>query len=186
MIVIDVDREVESVLAKDAQRLMPHFETSIEVVGKSPQVMLERFFGGVDLECAPGGAPKGGGAPTEIEMREVRAREVGVPNTPYVDFATIAMYLTQKLKPKGKEAERYFIYRVTTQGRVTHVLRAERIPPSLLFGVPGTIYELIATFPDIGSAVGGWKRIEHGFASAVGPSSSPPPPWQTTTCRPKH
>lgn len=184
-IVLDVDKQVEEVLAKDAEGGIPRFETSIEVVGKSPQIMLERFFGGIDLECAPGGAPKGGGAPTEVEMREARARTTGILNTPYIDFATIADYLAHKLKPKGRDAERYFIYRVTTNGRVSHVLRAERIPASMLFAVPGTVYELVDAFPDIASAVRGWKRIEHGFASAIGPSSSPPPPWAITTCRPK-
>jgi hypothetical protein len=155
------------------------------VVGKSPQVMLERFFGGIDLECAPGGAPKGGGAPTEVEMREARARVTGIPNTPYLDFAAIANYLAQKLKSRGKEPEKYFIYRVTAKGRVSHVLRGERMPASLLFAVPGTVYELVETFPDIETAVRGWKRIEHGFATVIGPSSSPPPPWAITTCRPK-
>ena len=61
-IVIDVDRHVGQMLEEEAKKGTPRFETSIEVYGKSPQIMLERFFGGVDLECKPGGAPPGGGA----------------------------------------------------------------------------------------------------------------------------
>ena len=45
---LDVEKHVDQVLAEQASKGTPRFETTIEVVGKSPQIMLERFFGGVD------------------------------------------------------------------------------------------------------------------------------------------
>jgi hypothetical protein len=177
-IVIDVDRHVGQVLEEEAKKGPPRFQTSIEVYGKSPQIMLERFFGGVDLECVPGGAPPGGGAPTEVEMRAVRPHPA-----PYVDFAALGMAVAKKLKGKGPE--RYFLYRVRNKERVNYLLREGRVPPGTVGVLPGVTYDLVAAFPDTDSAVRGWKRMEHGFPTAEGPDASPPPPWQTTTCRPK-
>ena len=176
-IVIDVDRHVDQVLEEEAKKGPPRFETLIEVHGKSPQIMLERFFGGIDLECVPGGTPPGG-APTEVEMREVRPHPA-----PYVDFAALGRAVAKKLKGKGPE--RYFLYRVRNKERVNYLLREGRVPPGTIGALPGVAYDLIAAFPDTDSAVRGWKRMERGFPSAEGPDASPPPPWQTTTCRPK-
>lgn len=177
-LVLDVDRHVDQLLAEEARKGTPRFETTIEVVGKSPQIMLERFFGGVDLECGPGGAPPGGGAPSDIEMRAVRPHP-----SPYVDFAALGRAVAEKLKGKGPE--RYFLYRVHAQEQIHYLLREERVPPSWLQALPGTTYELVAAFPDLDTAVRGWKRMERGFSSPVAPSAPPPPPWQTTTCRPR-
>jgi len=179
---LDIDRHVEEALAREASRGLPRFETSIEVVGKTPQIMLERFFGGVDLECAPGGAAAGGGAPTEVEMRAVRPHP-----SPYVDFAALTRLLTEKLKRNraSKAPARYYLYRVRSPEGVRHVLREERVPAVWVQGLAGTTYELVETFPDVESAVRAWKRMEHGFASPVGPPASPPPPWVATTCRPR-
>jgi hypothetical protein len=177
-IVIDVDRHVDQVLEEEAKKGPPRFQTTIEVYGKSPQIMLERFFGGVDLECVPGGAPPGGGAPTEVEMRAVRPHPA-----PYVDFAALGMAVAKKLKGKGPE--RYFLYRVRNKERVNYLLREGRVPPGTIGALPGVAYDLIAAFPDTDSAVRGWKRMERGFPTAEGPDASPPPPWQTTTCRPR-
>jgi hypothetical protein len=177
-IVIDVDRHVDQVLEEEAKKGPPRFQTTIEVYGKSPQIMLERFFGGVDLECVPGGAPPGGGAPTEVEMRAVRPHPA-----PYVDFAALGMAVAKKLKGKGPE--RYFLYRVRNKERVNYLLREGRVPPGTIGALPGVAYDLIAAFPDTDSAVRGWKRMERGFPTAEGSDASPPPPWQTTTCRPR-
>jgi hypothetical protein len=178
-LVLDVDKHVDQLLAEDANNGTPRFETSIEVIGKSPQIMLERFFGGLDLECGPvGSVPPGGGAPTEVEMRAVRPHPA-----PYVDFATVGRLVAQKLKGKGPE--RYFLYRLRNKDGVRYLLREGRVPPSWLQGLPGTTFEQIAGFPDLDSGVRGWKRMEHGFPSAEAPDSPPPQPWQTTTCRPR-
>jgi hypothetical protein len=177
-IVIDVDRHVDEVLEEEAKRGTPRFETSIEVYGKSPQIMLERFFGGVDLECGPSGGAVGGGAPTVAETRPFRPHP-----SPSVDFAALGRAMAKKLKGKGPE--RFFLYRVRNKDRVNYLLREGRVPPAWVQSLPGVAYDLIAAFPDTDSAVRGFKRMESGFPTPEGPDSSPPPPWTTTTCRPR-
>lgn len=176
-IVLGVERHVDEVLEEEARKGTPRFETSIEVHGKSPQIMLERFFGGVDLECTPAGTPPGA-APTEMDMRAVRPHPA-----PSVDFAALGRAVAQKLKGKGPE--RYFLYRVRNKDRVNYLLREGRLPLGSSHAVPGVEYDLVAAFPDTDTAVRGWKRMERGFPSPVGPDASPPPLWATTTCRPR-
>jgi hypothetical protein len=172
---LDVDRHVERLLADKQKGGLPRFETSIEVLGKSPQVMLDRFFHGLDLECGPASV----GAPTDVEMRTVRH----LP-TPYIDLAALAGALAKGLKEKGPD--RYFLYRVRRAGGVSYWLREERIPAAWLFNTPGTTFELAATFPDLDSAAKGWCRMERGFETPKPTASaSPPPPWMTTSCRPR-
>ncbi len=175
---LDIDRHVEERLAEEERKGTPRFETRVEVVGKSPQVMLDRFFGGVDLECPPGGAPPGGGAPTEVEMRDARWN---LP--PYADFLALGKFIADKLNGKGGKAERYFLYRVRGKDGVSYLLREGRAPDTLLYGAPGTTFELVDAFPDLDSGTRAWRRLERAFPTPVGPSASPPPVWQSTTCR---
>jgi hypothetical protein len=171
---LDVDKHVERLLADREKGGMPRFETSIEVLGKSPQVMLERFFRGLDLECGP--VPSA--APTDVDMRTFRH----LP-TPYLDLAALAAALAKRQKEKGPD--RYFLYRVRRASGVTYWLREDRIPDSLFFNSPGTTFELTATFPDVDSAVKGFRRMERGFETPKPTASaSPPPPWATIPCRP--
>jgi len=173
---LDVDRHVGDRLDRD--RDVPRFETQVEGVGKSPQAMLNRFFGGVDLECGPAGAPPpGGGAPSEIETREARMHP-----SPTADFVGLARTIVDKLRRPG--AERYFLYRRTTGSDVSYELRDTRIPASGLY-LPGTTYELVDAFPDAGSGTKALHRIERGFAGPRSPDAPPPQPWQTSTCRPR-
>ena len=171
---LDVDKHVERLLADRERSGIPRFETSIEVLGKPPQVMLERFFRGLDLECGP--VPRA--APTDVEMRTVRH----LP-TPYLDLAALAGALAKRRKEKGPE--RYFLYRVRRGAGVSYWLREDRLPDALLFNSPGTTFELTASFPDLDSAVKGLRRMERGFETArPTASASPPPPWATVPCRP--
>jgi len=176
---LDVEKHVDQVLAEEASKGTPRFETTIEVVGKSPQIMLERFFGGVDLECGPvGSVPPGGGAPTVAETRAFRPHP-----SPSVDFAALGRAVAKKLKGKGPE--KYFLYRLLSKGGEKYLLREGRLPASWLDSLPGTRFDLVAAFPDLDSGVKGWKRMERGFPSPVSPDVPPPEPWATTTCRPK-
>jgi hypothetical protein len=172
---LDVDKHVERLLADRERSAIPRFETSIEVLGKPPQVMLERFFRGLDMECGP--VPWS--APTDVEMRTVRH----LP-TFYYDLAALAGALARRLKEKGPD--RYLLYRVRRAGGVSYWLREDRIPDAMLFNSPGTTFELTATFPDVDSAVKGFRRMERGFETPRPTvSASPPPPWVTTPCRPR-
>jgi hypothetical protein len=176
---LDVEKHVDEVLAEEATKGTPRFETTIEVVGKSPQIMLERFFGGVDLECGPiGSVAAGGGAPTVAETRPFRPHP-----SPSVDFAALGRAVAQKLKGKGPE--KYFLYRLRSKGGEKFLLREGRVPASWLDSLPGTTFDLVAAFPDLDSGVKGWKRMERGFPSPVSPDAPPPDPWATTTCRPR-
>jgi len=180
---LDVERHVDQALAKEASKGAPRFETTIEVVGKSPQIMLERFFGGVDLECGPvGSVAPGGGAPTVAETRAFRPH---LP--PSADFGALIAALGQAMakKLKGKGPEKYFLYRLRNKDGERYLLREGQVPPSWLESLPGTRFDLVAAFPDLDSGVKGWKRMERGFPSAVSPSVPPPEPWATTTCRPR-
>ncbi len=177
-LVLDIDKRVERILAAHGED-RPHFETSVEVWGKPPQVMLERFFGGTDLECGP--TP--GGAPTEAETREYRHHP-----EPYLDFAALIGALAKKIDSKRSKADpaSYFLYRVHAGNRVTYSLREDKIPDAWLFDLPGTTFELLATFSDPGQATAALRRAERGYAQ-IDPKAapSPLPPWATANCRPR-
>lgn len=178
---LDIDRHVAQRLAEEARKGTPRFETGVEVVGKSPRIMLERFFGGADLECTPGGAPPGGGAPSHIEMREARWHP-----SPSADFqAALLKLITEVFRDKMEGPDRYFLYRVRGKDGVSYLLREGRVPDPLLYRTPGTTYELIEAFPDRKSGARAWRRMERGFPTVVAPSAPPPADWQTSTCRPR-
>jgi hypothetical protein len=88
---------------------------------------------------------------------------------------------------RKKGAERFFLYRMENQGRVTFVVRTERVPDSYALAVPGLTYSLVETYPDLGSAAAALRRLEQGFARPErSDPGAPPPPWATATpCRPR-
>jgi hypothetical protein len=177
-LVLDVDKHVERKLAEEAKFAPPRFETSIEVVGRTPQVLLERFFGGIDLECGPGG----GGAPSVEEMRGYR------PHTsPTADLMALAMALAGKVmgKVKGKPEPRYYLYAVRRSGSLNYALREERVPDSWFYNFPGVSFELVESFADRNAAVTAWRRMERGYGTPVAPKIEPIPQWATSPCRPR-
>lgn len=169
---LDIDKHVERLLAGRPE--LPRFEDSVEIQGKAPQVMLERFFGGVDLECGP----SAGGAPSEGEMRAYRPHPA-----PYLDFAALSAALARKFGPKG--TPKYFLYRVERQGGVSYSLREERIPESWFLNLPGTTFELLESFVSREDAVVAWRRVHRGEKKLLYPGGERLPPWVTATCRPK-
>jgi hypothetical protein len=174
-LVLDIEKHVEKKLAEEP----PRFETSIEVVAKSPQMLLERFFGGVDLECGPGG----GGAPSVEEMREHRPHA-----PPTADLMALAMALAGKVmgKVKGNETPRYFLYAVKRSNAVNYALREEKVPDAWFYNFPGVTFELVESFPDRDSAVRAWRRMERGFGTPTAPKvDALAPQWATAPCRPR-
>jgi hypothetical protein len=170
-----VDRLVDKAL--EDKPPPPRFQDSVEVIGQSPDAMLERHFEGLQLECGPTGG--GGGAPTETDMRAARPHP-----SPYADFLPLLKALRGKLKKN--QPDRFFLYRVTTPDRTSLLVRAERIPEAMLYTVPGTKYELVRAFPDLDDAVRALRRLERGFDTPLpsGPDL-PPQPWATAApCRP--
>lgn len=178
-LVLDIDKHVEQKLAEEAKYAPPRFQTSIEVVARSPQVLLERFFGGVDLECGPGGA----GAPSVEEMREHRPHA-----PPTADLMALAMALAGKVmtKVKGKQAPRYYLYAVRRGNVVNYALREERVPDAWFYNFPGVSFELVESFADQDTAVRAWRRMERGFGTPVAPKvDALAPQWATAPCRPR-
>jgi hypothetical protein len=178
-LVLDIDKHVERKLEEEARIAPPRFQESIEVVGRSPQMLLERFFGGVDLECGPA---VGGGAPTIEEMRGYR------PHTsPTADLMALAMALAGKVmgKVKGKPEPLYYLYAVRRSSAVNYALREDRVPDSWFYNFPGVTFELVASFPDRDSAVTAWRRMERGYGTPAAPKVEAIPQWATAPCRPR-
>lgn len=152
---LDVEKHTKRVLDEKG---VPRFETTVEVEARSPQSLLDRYFEG--SPCAPAG-----GVPTETQA--------GRPTTsPSVDFLAAARALGKKLQGKGPE--RFFIYRIRQSERVRYSLREGRVPVDWLSGVSGTLYELIAAYPDRDEAARALRRLERG-ADAKEPKASPCP-----------
>jgi hypothetical protein len=177
---LDIDRLVEERLEEDRRAGVPHFETEVEVVGKSPQVMLYRFLRGIENDCRPGGAPPGGGAPTHIEMREARWNP-----SPSADLGAALMLIAHALKGTTRGQDKYFLYRVNVKGDVSYLLREGRLPDAMLYARPGTTYELIKAYADTKSGGKALRRMERGFATPEASSAPPPAAWQISTCRPR-
>jgi hypothetical protein len=175
---LDVDRHARELIDRETAadgRL--RFETSVEVEGKSPQVMLERFVGGprtLELQCGP----SAGGPPSEAEMREVRYHPA-----PYLDYLAALSWLKGRLDRRGRP--KYYLYRVSRGDRTLYELREGPLSDQAFYNTPGTRYELVESFVASDDAVRALRRMERGFASPTpAVSSSPPPPWVTTTCPP--
>ena len=143
---LNIDRLVRRALESEGGP--PRFATSVDVEAESAQAAFDRHLQGLDLECGPAG----GGAPTDVEMRAVRPHL-----SPSADFLALGKWIAGKVKD-GKGPDRYFLYRVRTQKGVSYSLRQEPVPDALL-GVPGTTFELVATFKDQGSATRAWRRL---------------------------
>ena len=172
---LNLESHVEKHIEQQKRPGTPRFEESVEVEEKTPQTMLERHYEGLDLEC--GGLE--GGAPTEVETRAVRPHL-----SPSADFLPLVGALRKALEKK--KDPRFFLYRITRQGKVSYDVRSERVSDALL-GQPGVQFDLLETFSDMDDAKRALQRMEHGFDRPV-PSSSapPPPPWATAQpCRPK-
>lgn len=169
---LDVEKQVDKVLSEAP----PHFEATVEVIGKSPQDSLAAQFKDLDLECGPAA----GGAPTEVETRAFRPHQ-----SPSLDLAALAMAIAGKLKPKGPD--HYFLYRVLRRdGGVGYVLREERMPASALYASGGATFDLVEAFPDRDTAMRAWRRLEQGFRTAVpADAGAPLPLWVTSPCRPR-
>lgn len=169
---LDVEQHVEKVMEEHADDL--RFEEEVDVTGRTPEVALAQHFREFDLECGP----SGGGPPGHVESREARPHQA-----PYLDMLALARLLSG-LGSKGKGPERYFLYRIVHGDTAVFTVREARLTAAE-GAAPGGTFELVETFPDLGSAVNGWRRMERGFGTPVGSDASPPPPWATTTCRPR-
>jgi hypothetical protein len=166
---LDIERHVDSVMRGHGDT--PSFQTEIEVIGRPPDVALEELLRDFDLECGPSTGP-----PTAVESREFRPHPA-----PYLDLTVLAQMLSSALSKPGPP--RYFLYRLRGTGGPEYLLREEA-----LVTAPGqqptTSFELVASFPDLDSALRAYRRMARGFETPErADKADPPPPWATTTCR---
>ena len=170
-----VEQEAEKIVQKEMREGVPRFEEQVEVFGKTPQMMLERFFGGAEVEC--GSLP--GGVPSESDMRGVRP----MPGQA-LDFIGAAQQLLKALKGEDKGPPRYFLYRVRKADEARYELREGKIPVAWMYGgVNGNTFELLQGFSDRDTAVRGLRRMEKGFLTPTPLASERESPWVYKTCR---
>jgi hypothetical protein len=145
---LDVDEVVREHLEHDQ---LPRFE--IEVLGHTPQAMFEMHLRGFNKECGA----TGGGAPTTTDMRGIR------PQSPPVIGVDLVKLLGEfkKLGP-----DRYFLYRATSPGGVSYLVREGRMPPAQLVQ-NGVVLEVVGAFHDAATATRAWRRLERGYRTAV-------------------
>jgi hypothetical protein len=154
---LDVERHVTTVLERPG---LPRFETTVEVVGQTPQEMFEKHLQGFDALCGPGG----GGAPTVADMAPLLNHRL-----PSV-FPTVSVFgALDALKKTG--VDRYYVYRMEGHEGVRFLLHEGRLPIAQLV-LPGAVLEPVAAFPDSKTAAHAVWRLEHGFKTA----EAPPPP----------
>jgi hypothetical protein len=150
---LDVDRHVAEMLDKER----PRFQ--LEVVGRTPQEILQKHLEGFDLLC---GAVDHG-APTAADMAGQRPQ----PGLAVSLEQIAAMLLLEGIKRiKGDAPDRYFVYRVTAAGGGHFLVREGALPESQRF-VPGGVIEQVAAFPDRKTATRAWWRLEHGYKTPV-------------------
>jgi hypothetical protein len=166
---LDIEKHVDSVMRDRGGR--PSFEDTVEVLGRAPDVALAEQLAEFDLECGPTLGP-----PTHVESREFRPHPA-----PFLDLAALSRALAGAISQPGPP--RYFLYRVRGTDGPDYLLRDG--PLTIAPGQqPTTAFELVASFPDLGSAVHGFRRMERGFGSTErADTADPAPPWATTPCR---
>lgn len=170
-----VSEQVEKALDEKERTEPPRFESSIEVLGQSPQAILERVLRGIDLECGP----TGGGPPTEAETRAFRPHL-----SPSADLLALAKLLAKKAKGKGPD--RFFLYLARRGDGVSYTVREGRMPDAEFYNTTGTSFELVEAFADVKEATAALRRLEQGFATAAPrDAGSPSPPWSTAPCLPR-
>ena len=193
---IDIERHVTEAIARDPSLALPHFKEDVEVRDVYQEALAARLRG-IDLEC--GASEKG--PPTRYEMNPYRGATIPV----HADFLAPAKLIAKELdKLLGSKKPRYFLYAVhrpvvladsstaspagpTPPPSVAaeYVLRDTPISENARSSVPGTRWELVASFRDRDSALATIDRLRGGFAALRrAREDGRLPPWVSTTCRP--
>jgi hypothetical protein len=169
----DMNRAIAEMVAR--MLAIPRFEETIEVRDR-PQEALEAHMRAANLEC---GATESG-PPSNDEMN--RFREARMP--PSADFRAAARLLHRKVKGLfSPKKPRYFVYSVqrpATPERVVYVVRDGPVSEDARSSVPGTAWELVASFVDRRSAADAVNRLQRG---SVATQNAPQTLW-ATGCRP--
>ncbi len=200
---IDIERAIADAIARNPTLALPHFQEEVEVRDVH-QEALEAHLRGVDLEC---GASESG-PPTASEMNPYRGASI----PPHADFLAAGREIAKGLRKLfGSKKPRYFLYAVrravaapqpSTAGpaapsgvapaaptpageSVAYVVRENPIAENARSSVPGTRWELVASFRDRETAVAALDRLQRGFTALQrAHEDGRLPPWVSTTCRP--
>jgi len=202
---VDIERYIAEAIARDPSLALPHFKEDVEVRDVH-QDALDAHLRGVDLECGASGS----GPPTASDMNPYRGATIPV----HADFLAPTKLLVKQLdKLFGSKKPRYFLYAVHRAGvggapatptptstagspsppppapspssATEYVLRDAPISEDARSSVPGTRWELIASFRDRDSALAALDRLRGGFATLQrAHEDGRLPPWVSTTCRP--
>jgi hypothetical protein len=155
---LHIDRHVERVLEEHRKPQaggegLPRFETSVEVEGKVPQVMFERYLRDFDMKLGPTFSA----GPT---VAESHGQLEGTPKSRETSPAVNVLPLIQWLgrKTRGDGPPKYFLYRVMTPDGIFMLLREERLPPSAV--ARGVLFELVGSYPDLKTALAEYKRLD--------------------------
>jgi hypothetical protein len=159
---LDVERHVERVLEEHAKPTsrkegLPRFETRVEVEGKVPQIMFERYLRDFDMKLGPTFSS----APTVAEsMEQLEGTPKSRDTNPIANILPLIQWLGRKTR--SDDPPKYFLYRVMTPEGIFMLLREERLAPSSV--APGTLYELVGTYPDMKTAMAEYKRLDREAA----------------------
>jgi len=159
---LEIERHVEQVLDEHGKPKggldgLPRFEERIEVEGKVPQVMFERYLKDFDMELGPTFSS----GPTVAEsMEQLEGTPKSRETAPIAQFLPLLQWLGRKVRGEGPP--KYFLYRVMTPEGIFVLLREDRLPPSAV--APGVLFELIGTYPDLKTALAEHKRLDREAA----------------------
>lgn len=182
---IDIQRAIDEVYARHVASGLPRFEEKVEIRDKVQEAIDERLIG-IEEECDEAES----GPPNHAELNRYRAYPVPV----HWDYVAVAKFLVKTFKKRfGSKEPRYFIYAVRKSAREGSapaapelVMREGAISEAARAAVPGTSWELMASFRDRDEALRGLTRLRQGFASPKRAfADDRPPPWASTNCRPR-
>ncbi len=203
---VDIERNVAEALARDASLALPRFKEDVEV-REGYREALDARLRGVDLAC---GASEQG-PPTPNEMNPYRGATIPV----HADFLAPAKLIVRGLdRLFGSKTPHYFLYAVygsaardasakagasaptgseslpgptppPSSSTGEYVLRDAPISENARASVPGSSWDLVASFRDRDSALAALDRLRAGFATVQRAHDDDRlPPWVSTTCRP--
>jgi hypothetical protein len=182
---VDLQRAIDEVMARHAREDLPRFEEKVEVRDRVQEAIDSRLVG-IEQECDEAES----GPPNHAELNRYRTYPVPV----HWDYLAVAKFLVKTVKKRfGSKEPRYFIYAVRRPAAVGQpsgvpelMLREGAISEAARSAVPGTSWELRASFRERDEALRGLTRLRQGYTSPQRAfDDERQPPWASTNCRPR-
>lgn len=182
---IDLHAAIDEVMARHARDDLPHFEEKVEVRDREQEAVNSRLVG-IEQECDEAES----GPPNHAELNRYRT----YPVPPHWDYVAVAKFLFKTARRQfGSKEPRYFIYAVHTATRDGKagpapelVMREGAISEAARSAVPGTGWDLMASFRERDEALRGLARLRQGFSTPQRAfADDRQPPWARSNCRPR-